>query len=170
MTVGREYAKGTKAWGRCQRCDLRALLHELIFDGRYPWLRVHPECFEPVHPQERLVSVYDPVALYHPSPESNNTVAPVLEAVLALPTVTLNWTAASTLGARIEGYKVMRSTDGETYTQVADLPIVYSFIGAIEQEILTYDDAPATGSYVYVIDAYDCYQHTLRSNSVSATV
>jgi hypothetical protein len=170
MTVGREYAFGTMAWGICQRCGIRALLNDLVFDGRFAWLVVHPECYEPVHPQERLISVFDPVTLYRPSPESDNTVQPILEVEVAAGTATLTWSAADTLGARIEGYRVMRSADGETYTQVVDLPIVYSFLGAIETQILTYDDTPAAGSYTYAIDAYDCYQHTLRSNLVSATV
>lgn len=171
MTVGREYARGTMAWAICQRCGLRLLLGDSVFDGRFAWLIVHPECYEPVHPQERLISVFDPVTLYRPSPESDNTVSPVLDIpIVTPPVISLTWSSAFTLGARIEGYRVMRSTDGETYTLVVDLPIVRTFLGEITSEPLAYDDTPAAGSYLYAIDAYDCYQHTLRSNLVSATV
>lgn len=170
MTVGREYARGNKAWGLCQRCGLRALLNDMVFDGRYAWLVVHPECYEPVHPQERLISVYDPVSLYRPSPESNNTVAPVLSVLPNGSSASLTWTAATTLGARIEGYIVLRSTDGITFTAIINLPITYSFIGEIEEETLAYEDSPGAGSYFYTIDAYDCYQRTYRSNVEEITL
>lgn len=78
--MAREYARGDHAWGECGRCAGRALLKDLIFDGQLPNIRVHPECYEPKHPQERLVAVDDPVALWRPSPEVLDAPsAPVLE-------------------------------------------------------------------------------------------
>lgn len=70
MTTATQYAKGKLAKGVCQRCGLWALLNDLVFDGYYRNLRVHPECRDSRHPQERLVKVSDPQTLWRPSPEA----------------------------------------------------------------------------------------------------
>lgn len=75
--VGTAYARGSKAWGICQRCGLRALLSDLVFDGYYRNLRVHVECRDDRHPQERPVKVSDPQTLWKPSPEAQG-IPPVL--------------------------------------------------------------------------------------------
>lgn len=72
------YARGDKAWGWCQRCGLRALLKDLVFDGYYPEMRVHPKCRDDRHPQERLTPIKDAQALYRPSPEPGGPTSPVL--------------------------------------------------------------------------------------------
>lgn len=69
--MSRSYAKGSRAWGLCQRSGERHLLKDLIPDGRFPHLLVHPTWWEPKHPQEIIVDVIDPVALAHPSPDQN---------------------------------------------------------------------------------------------------
>lgn len=65
----RTYARGDKAWGECGRCGRRALLRELVFDGRYTNLRVHPECRDDKHPLEDVpyAKIEDPVALWRPT-------------------------------------------------------------------------------------------------------
>jgi hypothetical protein len=65
----RTYARGNKAWGECGRCGRRALLKTLVFDGRYPNLRVHPECRDTLHPLEDVpyAKVEDPIALWKPT-------------------------------------------------------------------------------------------------------
>jgi hypothetical protein len=63
------YAKGTRAWGICQRSGARYLLSDLIEDGRIPGLLVHPSWYEPFQQQERPIDVSDPQALRDPSPE-----------------------------------------------------------------------------------------------------
>jgi hypothetical protein len=60
-------------------------LRNLIFDGYYPWMRVHEECYEARHPQEKLVSVTDPIALYRPAPD---LIAPPTAFVLTVDQVT----------------------------------------------------------------------------------
>ena len=80
MNPNTAYARGSKAWGICQRCGLRALLSELVLDGYYRDLRVHAECRDDRHPQERLPVVSDPQALWKPSPEQG-AIAPVLSGV-----------------------------------------------------------------------------------------
>lgn len=64
-----KYAVGRKAWGYCARSGKRALLKELVPDGHYPNLLVLPEYWEPKHPQEKIVMVFDATALRRPSPD-----------------------------------------------------------------------------------------------------
>lgn len=42
---------------------------DLVEDGHVPGLLVHPDWWEPKHPQENPVDVSDPVALFRPAPE-----------------------------------------------------------------------------------------------------
>ena len=42
---------------------------DLVEDGHIKGLLVHPDWWEPKHPQEIPVTVTDPVALYRPAPE-----------------------------------------------------------------------------------------------------
>ena len=42
---------------------------DLVEDGHVPGLLVHPDWWEPKHPQEIPVTVDDPIALYRPAPE-----------------------------------------------------------------------------------------------------
>src|SRR5271163_4026557 len=78
---GGHYAPGNKAWGLCQKCGLRYLLHELVFDGYYPELRVCTGCYDDRQPQEFLIDVTDPQALWKPSPE-DAPIAPVVSIVV----------------------------------------------------------------------------------------
>src|SRR5262245_54038749 len=76
-----KYARGHAAWGECQRCGKKDFLQALIMDGQFPNLRVCRECYEPKHPQENLVKLDDPVALWRPAPENLPAPsAPVLSA------------------------------------------------------------------------------------------
>ncbi|MBX3504408.1 MAG: hypothetical protein KF895_02940 [Parvibaculum sp.] len=63
------YARGEKAWGECARSGQRMLLKNMVEDGHIPGLMVHPDWWEPKHPQERVISVTDPQALHRPAPE-----------------------------------------------------------------------------------------------------
>lgn len=67
--MAQKYAKGQHAWGICGRSGKKMLLKDMVFDGRYPNMRVDPDWWEDKHPQEFLPKVEDPVALYRPSPE-----------------------------------------------------------------------------------------------------
>lgn len=80
--MAQKYAKGNKAWGICGRSGRKMLLKDMVFDGRYPNMRVDPAWYEGKHPQEYLAQVDDPTALFRPSPEVINApTAPVLTAV-----------------------------------------------------------------------------------------
>jgi hypothetical protein len=67
--MSQQYATGNSALAECQRCGLRLPYRDLVEDGHIPGLLVHPECYEPQHPQEIPVRATDPIALYRPAPE-----------------------------------------------------------------------------------------------------
>ena len=65
----RQFARGRHAVAECQRSGQKMRYVDLVEDGHIPGLLVHPDWWEPHHPQEDPVSVTDPVALWRPSPE-----------------------------------------------------------------------------------------------------
>lgn len=67
--MAKKYARGSHAWGICGRSGKKMLLKEMVFDGRYPNMRVDPDWYEGKHPQENLAKIDDPIALWRPSPE-----------------------------------------------------------------------------------------------------
>lgn len=67
--AGRKYAKGRNAVAECQRSGQKMRYRDLVEDGHVPGLLVHPDWWEPKHPQEIPVEIHDPVALYKPAPE-----------------------------------------------------------------------------------------------------
>jgi len=70
MTSARRYARGSKAWGECQRSGQRYLADELIEDGHIPGLLVHPDWYEPPHPREEIpIPGDDPQLIRYPSPK-----------------------------------------------------------------------------------------------------
>jgi hypothetical protein len=66
---GRKYAVGRNAVAECQRSGQKMRYRDLVEDGHVPGLLVHPQWWEPKHPQEVPVTVTDPIALYKPAPE-----------------------------------------------------------------------------------------------------
>ncbi len=67
--MARQYARGRHAIAECQRSGQKMRYRDLVEDGHVEGLLVHPDWWEPKHPQETPVTVHDPVALYRPSPE-----------------------------------------------------------------------------------------------------
>jgi len=65
----RQYARGRNAVAECQRSGQKMMYRDLVQDGHIPGLLVHPDWWEPKHPQEIPVDVTDPIALYRPAPE-----------------------------------------------------------------------------------------------------
>ncbi len=64
-----KYAKGTHAKGRCGRCGDKADYLDMVDDGQFPGLRVHPECRDIKHPVERPWRGEDGIALKYPAPD-----------------------------------------------------------------------------------------------------
>lgn len=131
--MGRQYARGERAWGICGRSGRKMLLRDMIFDGRFPNMRVDPDWYEARHPLETLPMVDDPVALYRPSPEVIDAPsAPVVTLVLISPTqVNVTWTPAETDITEIASYIISRSVNGGAYVQIATCVLQRDFLGGI---------------------------------------
>ena len=67
--MSRKYAKGRHAVAECQRSGQKMRYRDLVEDGHVPGLLVHPDWWEPKHPQEIPVEIDDPIALLRPAPE-----------------------------------------------------------------------------------------------------
>ena len=65
----KEFARGTHAIAECQRSGQKMRYRDLGEDGHIEGLLVHPDWWEPKHPQEVPITVTDPIALYRPAPE-----------------------------------------------------------------------------------------------------
>lgn len=140
--MAESYARGSQAWGLCQKCGFRFLLNQLRLDGYYPNLRVCPECFDTRHPQEDYVDVSDPQALWRPSPDTQPVTAPVLAASWSIAGAGLSWTGANFVTRFIASYDVYVSLDaGLTWSLLAHLPTVTDEFGALKYPVLSYADA-----------------------------
>jgi hypothetical protein len=192
--VARKYATGTYAWFICQRCGLRGLYRDSVFDGHIANLRVHPECWEPKHPQESLPKVTDPVALWRPSPEWGGT-PPVLEGqviedgedtppILVIASqpgdINLEWSAAVYASAEpVLQYDIFRINSfdyngnnnfGGDVLTVDDFAA--GFLTTVDGSIEEYADSdfplsPSNYQYAYYIQAFsDPSEEQLDSNIV----
>lgn len=127
---GSKYARGTRAWGLCQKCGLRFLLRDLVFDGYYPGLRVCSGCYDDKQPQEFLIDVTDPIALWRPSPEFGPKPS-VLSGYGISDKIFLTWTETTPRGgARVSSYSIFRavSSDPTSFPPpsfLAILPVEY---------------------------------------------
>lgn len=125
-----KYARGSRAWGLCQKCGLRFLLRTLLFDGYFPGLRVCAGCYDSKQPQEFLVDVTDPTTLYRPSPEFGPKPS-VLVAMQVSNAIVLNWSETDPRGnARVKEYQVWQASSPypdmfPPETLIATLPVEY---------------------------------------------
>ncbi len=76
MSTAAKYARGSLAWGLCDRCGFKYLLHDLVYeveDQRLNGLRVCHVCRDEDHPQLQLgeIVIADPQSLYDPRPDLN---------------------------------------------------------------------------------------------------
>ena len=65
--AGSRYARGSKAWGICERSGRKLLLRDMVYDGEWPDMRVAPDEYDPQHPQEYIPDEYDPETLWDPT-------------------------------------------------------------------------------------------------------
>lgn len=166
--MARKYASGNRAWFECGRCGQRGLYRNSMFDGYFPNMRVHPECWEDKHPQENLPKVNDPIALYRPSPENIEQTPPILSVTGDSLSFTLTWTQAETIDGRVESYDVYRSVDGADYVLLSSLSVTYDDFMAILSETLTYFDGDVGGdhTYSYYIGAADRHGLTEMTSNI----
>jgi hypothetical protein len=125
------YAPGKKAWGECARSGKRMLLKDMVFDGRYPNLRVDPDWWEGKHPQETLPKVSDAIALFHPAPQNlRPPTTPELSGELAGNAVTLSWSESKSGVAFVTEYQIYRAIGESESVLLATVPVVRDELGA----------------------------------------
>lgn len=157
---GNRYARGSKAYGICQKCGLRDLLNNLTYDGQVPWLRVHPACFDMRHPQERMVRVTDPIALWHPSPEAEYTY-PVLSVEASVGSSIDFDVAVAFDGSNAYGY------DFESFGVISTEPALIDDAQLIVVEAL----GASSGFEIFILNALLPEEYTtLRVETASGTV
>lgn len=147
-----KYAKGSRAWGECDRSGKRMLLKDMVADGYYPDLIVDPAWRDERHPQEHLKPLHDPETLYRPAPMDLPSLDPPvltfsISGVSPNAGVILSWTEVTTKASQIKEYQVFRERQilpqnsvPSDYTRIATLPVVRDAFGAITSNPLTYTD------------------------------
>lgn len=173
--TGSRYAPGTEAWGLCKRCHLRFYLHELVFDGYMPGLRVCVDCYDDRQPQEFFIDVTDPVALWKPSPEDGPT-SPVLTLTIGAG-IFLSWTQATPRGGPIvDSYTVWRATSSDggatfaAYIAIATFPVTYitDLAAFVENGAENYDNEGISNQTLEMTDsnlpAGDAFRYFVTAN------
>lgn len=173
--MAQKYARGMHAWGICGRSGRKMLLKDMVFDERYPNMRVDPDWFEGKHPQELMPKVEDPVALYRPAVEvidAPSTMVLTLSAppvpppvlsvtVVAGPALDLTWTVDALLAAEVASYRIYRATNNGAYT----------LLNTVAAPTQVYVDTTVTGGNTYgyfVVGVSTNGSQTAISNILSA--
>lgn len=172
---GAKYARGSEAWGLCQRCGLRFLLNDLVFDGYMPGLRVCADCYDSRHPQEFLQDVTDPIALWKPAPDSVAFTAPVLSLVLLGPPVKLAWSIADFQAYTVGSYAVYRAIVGQPFVLLATFKNTEDILQDGKPpigETLAYRDSTAVHgtAYQYYILAASLGSTSLPAKTIPSNV
>lgn len=149
------FAPGRKAWGICGRSGARALLKDLVFDGRFPNLRVLPDWFESRHPQETQKDIRDSIALYRPAPESlPPPAAPVLEGEQEDNEVVLSWTESTSVISLVVAYLLYRAAGAAEFELVYTLQVERDDYGAPITDLEFVDEGLTDGeTYRYYVVA-----------------
>lgn len=168
------FAPGRKAWGICGRSGARALLKNLVFDGRFPNMRVLPDWFESRHPQETQKDLRDSIALYRPAPDNLRVpTTPVLAGeVTEGPAVLLSWSSSTSMVSLVTSYLLYRAIDDGEFELYATIPVERDYLGAITSANVYTDSAVETGTtYHYQIAAHALKGgDSARSNTVDLPV
>jgi hypothetical protein len=167
-----KYVRGDKAVGICRRSGIKMLRKDMVEDGYYPGLMVHPDWADGRHPQERLPKLADPVTLYKPAPDDAGD-PPALTGDIVGTTASLSWTVAEPINARIDSYDLYRREAGGEWALVVSLPVTYDIFMAITSYDLDYEDTGLTPgtTYEYYVNAATANDgpDTLGSNIVTLT-
>jgi len=67
----KKYARGSHAWGECERSGKKMLLSRMVEDGYDIGLMVDPVFYDPPHPQDVPATAGEAVALERPAPPRN---------------------------------------------------------------------------------------------------
>ena len=69
MSNNRLYGPRDDALGICAKSGKQMRLGDMVRDGYYEGLLVDPDWYDPPHPQEKLLPVFDPEGIQDPSPD-----------------------------------------------------------------------------------------------------
>ena len=159
----------------CMRCGGKVPASQLQSDGRNPRLLVcsTPGCWDPAHPQERP---YEPnevegLARFPVAPDHIEDEAPVLSESQMSPGLIL-WDPATTIGPRIESYKIYRATGAGDFALLDTLEVTFGSAPRYEVTVpVSFDDlttAPDT-QYRYRVDAFTQDGRAIASNVITVT-
>lgn len=65
----RTYAPRDNTLGICAKSGKQMRLGDMVEDGYYEGLMVDPAWYDPPHPQEKLLPIFDPESVERPSPD-----------------------------------------------------------------------------------------------------
>lgn len=110
------YAKNKDAVAVCNRSGQKMYRKDMVEDGYLRGLLVHPDWYDPPHPQEQPFDPEEGIAIYKPAPDLMPTPpAPVLSAgTRTSSSIVLNWTQQDPPGSTIIRWDVWRQSAGTT--------------------------------------------------------
>lgn len=109
------YARNKDSVAICNRSGQKMLRRDMIEDGYIRGLLVHPDWYDPPHPQEQPFDPDEGIAIYRPAPD----LMPVPPAPVLLPavhggsSVTLIWTQTDPPGSTVVNWTVWRLRPGD---------------------------------------------------------
>lgn len=138
-----KYAKGRHAVAECQRSGQKMPYRDLVEDGHIEGLLVHPDWWEPKHPQEIPVEVIDPIALHRPAPEiSIEDDYGEAEAPLPVPAGPSGSPVTTTAVDPVDGDTQVVLTDAQTYI-IGQWVAIQTMSGQFISRIRSTADSPS---------------------------
>ncbi len=113
--------------GICQRSGQKMKRADMVEDGQVRGLLVHPDWWEPYHPQ--LVPPpmrADGIAKQRPAPDQvPQPNAPVLSGSLVINQPNLTWTPSSSKVSNVSSYSIYRNVNGGLYSLLAIVQVTF---------------------------------------------
>src|SRR5208282_279328 len=103
------YATNKNAVAICNRSGVKMMRRDMIEDGYLRGLLVHPDWWDPFHPQERPFDPDEGIAIYKPAPDLMPTPnSPILAGSRTSAVTTLTWTQPDPPGSTVINWGVWR--------------------------------------------------------------
>jgi hypothetical protein len=105
------YARNKNAVAICNRSGQKMMRAHMVEDGYLKGLLVHPDWYDPYHPQERPFDPDEGIAIYKPAPDLM-PVPPsaVLSGVRTGATATFSWLQPDPPGSTVVNWTIWRNT------------------------------------------------------------
>jgi hypothetical protein len=121
------YARNKNAVAICNRSGQKMMRSHMVEDGYLKGLLVHPDWYDPYHPQERPFDPDEGIAIYKPAPDLMPVPpSPILAGNRTGSQTSLTWTQPDPPGSTVVNWTVWRNTQtGQGFILLATvLPIV----------------------------------------------